>query len=107
MVMIWLASSGEYGDALRFQDLLSRFVRGKIGIQYWFFLPLFGIYLVISVLSAIPASKRLAVFRYAIGAMFAVQIVLPFVHRVLEIVPVSENLLNPAGGRYLIFTMPG
>lgn len=58
-------------------------------------------------LSAIPASKRLAVFRYAIGVMFAVQIILPFVHRVLEIVPVSENLLNPAGGRYLIYTMPG
>lgn len=106
-VLIWKYSSGGYGENAGIRDLLTRFVSGDIGVPYWFFLALFGVYLVIPVLSEIPKKKRIQTFQYMIGVMFIIQSLLPLIHRFLGIGPVSGNLLSPAGGNYLMYVVLG
>lgn len=73
---------GVYGaDAvtwLPLTALLSDLFNTRYISVYWFFLSLFGIYLSIPVLSAIPEEKRRSVFGYGILAGVLVNVALPF-----------------------------
>ena len=63
---------------------------------YWFFLPLFGIYLSIPVLAAIDKEKRIATMKYAAIFGFIFNILLPFVNRysALNIASVSVSIVS-------------
>lgn len=72
---------------------------------YWFFLPLFGIYLSIPVLAAIDKEKRLSTMKYAALVGFIFNILLPFFNRytTLNIASVSVSVVSG----YLLYVAIG
>ncbi len=74
---------------------------------YWFFLPLFALYLVIPVLSIIPKERRKQVYGYLILYAFFIDSLLPVVCEFsgIRYNPQLSNPLN--GGGYVIFLLLG
>ena len=52
---------------------------------YWFFVPLFGIYLVMPLFSNIPKENRIKLFSYLIALIFIFSSVLPFLIQIFTI----------------------
>ncbi|MGN0268878.1 MAG: acyltransferase [Lachnospiraceae bacterium] len=73
---------------------------------YWFFIPLFSIYLCIPVLSAVSKEKREEVFRYAAAVSFLINSLIPFLCR-LSGKDFSLKLTFPVCGEYLIYILLG
>lgn len=76
-------------------------------VIYWFFIPLFALYLAIPALSLIPQAKRKNVFGGMILYSFITSSVLPMVFQALEI-PFNYGMQNPLnGGNYVMFLLIG
>lgn len=75
---------------------------------YWFFMPLFGAYLMIPVLSLIPKERRKNIFLYIIAVGYLINELIPFVNRLLgPVIPVSGELTFPVSSGYLLYLFVG
>ena len=90
------------------RHILGLFFNAQILNIYWFFLPLFSIYLCIPALSLIPENVRQKIFRYLLIATFIFNISIPFLFRLLKIAYNEENNLEilMVGG-YLFYALAG
>ena len=96
-------------EKCNFGCLLNELLDGKIIEMYWFFIPLFMIYLVMPLLAAIPKNKRKKLFSYAVFMMFILNSVTVFILTLF-----NKNLPNInnyrflfTGSGYLIFPLLG
>ncbi len=78
------------------------------GSIYWFFIPLFCVYLVIPLFAAIPKEKRITIFSYLAIICFVINNLLPFA---LELIPTEIMLVDSwnigAGSEYLLYVLIG
>ena len=73
---------------------------------YWFFTPLFCVYLCIPLFSAVEKSIRMKVFQYLVGIGFILNIALPFFESVFSLGYNNPLEVGVVGG-YLIFVVLG
>ena len=83
----------------------SVFNTGYIGV-YWFFIPLFSVYLSIPALSMIPESNRKRIFQYMLCVAFVFNIVMPFVFSVAGF-HYNTSLNVSLVGSYLFYAIAG
>lgn len=74
---------------------------------YWFFIPLFGIYLSIPVLSLIAKKENISILWYMVVCAFITWSCLPLIFELFHI-PFNGSLLFPLnGGGYILFVLLG
>lgn len=83
----------------------SIFNTGYIGV-YWFFIPLFSVYLSIPVLSMIPESSRKSIFQYMLCAALVFNIAVPFIFSVAGFHYNTSLNVSLVGG-YLFYAIAG
>lgn len=79
---------------------------GSLVSVYWFFIPLFSVYLSIPLLALVPGDKRREVFRYLVFAGLLFNIACPFIINVFDFnlhFPLSVGVVSG----YLIYVMIG
>lgn len=75
---------------------------------YWFFMPLFGAYLMIPVISLIPKERRKSIFPYIIGVGYLINELIPSINRLFgNVIPVSGELTFPVSSGYLLYIFVG
>lgn len=75
-------------DNINLQNIIYLFLEGKALDIYWFFIPLFSIYLSIPLFAAVSDEKKKTVFSYLVVVGFAINICLPFIF-------VAANIRTP------------
>lgn len=73
---------------------------------YWFFMPLFAVYLCIPFLSVIPKENRKKPFAYLAGLSFVTISCLPLFCNLLGF-HFNKDLQNPMGGGFILFVLLG
>lgn len=73
---------------------------------YWFFGPLFGIYLCIPLFSSVQKELRLQVFRYLMIMTFFLNILLPFLNNQFQVGYENKVTIDVVGG-YLFYVLAG
>ena len=89
-------------------DLNFRYIVGKFlypGGVYWFFAPLFMIYLIIPILAYIPKEKRNKIFFYGAVLSFAVNGIVPFIQNNVYFFPF--NMVFYIGNDYTFYVLAG
>lgn len=89
-----------------FTEWLDAIINSSLVRPYWFFIPLFAIYLMIPVISGIEEKSRLKIYTYWLQVSFIVQGILPFLCSVLNI-SYNYDLSSIAGGGYLFYPVLG
>lgn len=79
---------------------------GSLVSVYWFFIPLFSVYLSIPLFAAVPEEKRKTVYTYLAAASFLLCSLIPFLTDVFEL-PFSTSLTIGVGAGYLFFLPAG
>lgn len=88
------------------QEVVVNILNNQVVDVYWFFTPLFGIYLCVPLLSAVEKSIRMKVFQYLIGAALVFNIALPFISNVFSLGYMNFLSVDVAGG-YLFWVLVG
>lgn len=88
------------------KEMISGLINTEWVGVYWFFIPLFTIYLSIPVISLIDEEKRIKIFWYAIVLGTICNIVCPFLFSFLDIT-YNEDLKFPIVGGYIIYVLLG
>ena len=83
----------------------SIFNTGYVGV-YWFFIPLFSVYLSIPALSMIPESSRKRIFQYMLCAALVFNIAVPFISSVAGFHYNTSLNVSLVGG-YLFYAIAG
>ena len=86
--------------------LLEGLTGGSLVSIYWFFIPLFSVYLSIPLFAAVPEERRKSVFTYISVASFSICGVVPLAVTVFEL-PISTSLTIGVGASYLFFVPTG
>lgn len=86
--------------------LLTGLSSGSLVEIYWFFIPLFSVYLSIPLFAAVPEERRKSVFTYVSVAAFIVNGTLPFVAGLFEL-PISDSLTISVGADCLFYIPTG
>lgn len=92
------------GQAISWQDIVSNLLSPEFMNVYWFFIPLFGIYLSIPVVSAIKSRERL--FNYLIAVSLALQSIAPLACTLLGLQYDSAVIPVGASG-YIVYVLIG
>ncbi|MFC0036173.1 acyltransferase [Cardiobacterium valvarum] len=104
---LWLYS---YKNAIPLEtgwrDIVSSTLTHRYVGIYWFFIPLFAIYLSLPVISLIPQDKRQKVFAYSIACAFISYAVLPTAAKLLML-DYDKAIQAPFVGGYLLYTLLG
>ena len=89
-----------------FTGIVSGMITSRYIDIYWFFMPLFAIYMCIPALGAVPGNIRLSIYEplCCLGVVFVV--VLPFVSALLRI-EYNRDLIPPVVSGYMIYTLAG
>ena len=95
----------QLGD-ISFTFIIDAIVNHKYFIVYWYFIPLFGVYLSLPVLSLIPAEKKKKVYTYLAFYSFITASILPFSFTLLGI-KFNPDITAPIAGGYLMFVFLG
>lgn len=95
---------GGVDGGIGLREFISRCFNTRIEPVYWFFIPLFAVYLSMPLISLL-ADKRKTLW-YAVGTGFILTSVCPFLFKVLKI-QWNYNLNLSALGGYLLFTVLG
>lgn len=75
---------------------------------YWFFMPLFGAYLMIPVISLIPKQQRKSIFPYIIAVGYLINELIPSINRLFgSVIPVNGELTFPISSGYLLYLFVG
>ena len=77
---LWAMLIGESGKSLdwTFLSVTDGIVNTKFRDIYWFFIPLFCIYLVMPLFASVKKERRVKVFTYIIGIALVINFVIPF-----------------------------
>ena len=83
---LWAMLMGEPNQGLdwTFSGVLNGIINTRYRDIYWFFIPLFCIYLTIPLLASVRKEKRVKIFTYIIFISLAINFVLPFALAVLD-----------------------
>ena len=78
--VLWAMLIGEPNNGLdwTFLSVTDGIVNTKFRDIYWFFIPLFCIYMVIPLFAAVRKEKRVKVFTYIIGISLVINFIIPF-----------------------------
>lgn len=111
--LFWSVISVLWGNAVGNCDVhgwkqwIDAVLNSKGLVIYWFFVPLFALYLAIPALSLIPEAHRKNIFGAMIVYSFITASVLPMAFQALEI-PFNYSMQNPLnGGSYVMFLLMG
>lgn len=86
--------------------LISNILSNKYISVYWFFIPLFSVYLSIPVFSLIPEENRKEVFLYLVIVTFLFNSLFPFV-TALSNITYNTNFKIAVGGGYIFYIIIG
>lgn len=109
--VIALLYSIYYLNSIKIEQLNFKYIfNGIMGTQfmsiYWFFIPLFIIYLVIPILSAIDKEKRNSIFKYIIVMSFILNSLIPLVNDIFNLgLNLSIKLI--LGTEYISYALIG
>ena len=78
----------------------------KFNSLYWFFPPLFGLYLSIPLFASLEENKKLAVLKYLAGSCFLLNCLIPFLLTVLKI-KTRFPIVIVVGSGYLLYLILG
>ncbi len=82
-------------------------LRGKLVVSvYWFFIPLFAIYLTLPVFAAVPRKMRRTVFGFTAGTCFLFNMLLPFLKKMLAI-DINYSFTLGLGTNCMLFAVMG
>lgn len=84
--------------------IIDMMLNNKIEFVYWFFIPLFAIYLSIPVLSVLKENVK--VLKYMAIIAFLTYSVIPFLFNIFK-VPINGNLYFPLTGGYILYVVIG
>lgn len=89
-----------------FTGIVSGMITSRYIDIYWFFMPLFAVYMCIPALGAVPCNTRLRVFKPLcwLGVIFVV--VLPFICTLLKI-DYNRDLVPPVVCGYMVYLLAG
>ena len=78
--VLWAMLVGEPNEGLdwTFLKVVNGIVNTKFRDIYWFFIPLFCIYMVIPLFASVRKEKRVKIFTYIIGIALVINFVIPF-----------------------------
>ena len=78
--VLWAMLIGEPNDGLdwTFLSVTNGIVNTKFRDIYWFFIPLFCIYLIIPLFASVSKEKRVKIFTYIIGISLVINFMIPF-----------------------------
>lgn len=101
----YLSINGRITDySLKF--IVSSIMNTQLNSFYWFFIPLFSIYLSIPFLSSIPKEKRKSTFGYGIIIAILFNSLLPFIFSLLKI-NYNNQLTIPVISGFIVFVLIG
>lgn len=86
--------------------IFDRLSTGNMIDIYWFFIPLFCVYLSIPLFAAVKKDKRKTVFTYLVVLGFILNILLPFINTVFDINILSSITVSVVKG-YLFYVLVG
>lgn len=89
---------------IKFTTLIDMILNSKIESIYWFFIPLFMIYLSIPVLAQLKENLKVLIYMVGIGIL--TYSILPFGMSIMNI-PFNTNLSFPLTSGYIIFVIVG
>lgn len=87
-------------------DVIAMIANTQVISIYWFFIPLFSVYLSIPILSLIPSNLRVGVFKYSAIISFVLYGIIPCFARVLDI-PYNNGLQISAVSGYMCYILIG
>ena len=110
--VLWAMVVGEPNKGLdwTFLSVSDGIINTKFRDIYWFFIPLFCIYLVIPLFASVRKEKRVKVFSYIIGVALPINFVIPFVLSLLkyyEQINFGWTYKIYVGFEYLFFVLVG
>lgn len=86
--------------------IINGLINGNLVQIYWFFIPLFCIYLSIPVFSLIPDKNKKNIFIYITTLAFILNITIPFIISIFNL-PINYSISMIVGGGYLFFPLVG
>ena len=110
--VLWAMATGAPNKGLDWtvESVIQGIFNTKFMQIYWFFIPLFCIYMMIPVFAAIPEKKRIKVFTYIIGVSLLMNYTIPFILGILNQYTgfkMSWTYTMAAGLQYLIYPLIG
>lgn len=92
--------------SVRITFIIKGLLTGKLVAIYWFFVPLFSIYLCLPLFAAVPKERRIKLFSFLTIAAFLLNILLPFILTLYGARDVGTFSVGVGAG-YLIYIMLG
>lgn len=86
--------------------ILNGLLKGNLVSIYWFFIPLFCLYLVIPLMAAVKEELKKKIFVYLAAISFVLNSLLPFVVKVFH-VDVNVSLFVVVGNEYMLYLILG
>lgn len=86
--------------------IINGLINGNLVQIYWFFIPLFCIYLSIPVFSLIPDENKKSIFIYVATFSFILNMLIPFIISVFNL-PINYSISMIVGGGSLFFPLVG
>ena len=93
-------------NIINLKYIINGLCSGSMISIYWFFPALFGVYLSIPVLAAIPPSKKLPVFKYLLSVSFVINILIPFLNNIFKW-QIGFPMYVTVGSGYLFYVCAG
>ena len=93
-------------DQITGEYVLRTIIQADVIPIYWFFPPLFSVYLCMPLFAAVPRSKRRSIFGYLFAAGICCNTVIPFFIQILQL-PVNWPVSVGAASGYLILILGG
>lgn len=88
------------------KEIISSILNVQVIDIYWFFIPLFGVYLCIPLFAAVCKEQRIKVFQYLIAGAFIFNILIPFLVKVFQVGYTNRISIATSSG-YLFFVLVG
>lgn len=106
IILATLRSGGSLSD-LNIVSILNKIINTSTSV-YWFFVPLFCIYLAIPLFAAVPVAKRKTIFSYLAVVCFVMNSLLPFLFQLLPYdITFNSNWNIGVGREYLLYVLVG
>ena len=93
-------------ESLSIRTVINALINSEYVSVYWFFMPLFGVYLCIPALAMIPENARENIFKYLILSSFLFNVLCPFIFGLMGISYNWDVTVVSMGG-YLFFVFVG
>lgn len=96
-------------ESLSFVRVINMIINCEINMVYWFFIPLFAIYLAIPIISLIPKEKRIVAYLVASGISLLTYSILPLIGNVFGISQVNPmcDFRSPICAPYMMYALLG